>query len=152
MIIVSIVLLIVPFKGLPIPPLFRVIFAGMFLVAAGLLLVYRKKTFNYLFCILLALSVATSLTTLIALRYISSSKSMATLINTYRTPTTKIIEYYAFDRDLPFYLQSPILLVEDWDDKKLLQKDSWRGVFSYEAQYHVYPQLLLEKKCLDPME
>ena len=49
-----------------------------------------------------------------------------------------LIGYRHYAQDIPIYLQlpKPMLVVEDWNDERILQDDDWRREFYLGAQHH----------------
>jgi 4-amino-4-deoxy-L-arabinose transferase-like glycosyltransferase len=72
---------------------------------------------------------------------ISSAVPLLPTLKAYEAVGVTVVDYNRYDRDLPFYLGHPTVIVGEWDRAELLERDSWQGVFAYANQYQRYPRL-----------
>lgn len=56
----------------------------------------------------------------------NSSKEIATVIKPLLTTNSTVVTYFDYFYDLPLYLEKKVVVVADWQDPKLMQRDNWR--------------------------
>ncbi len=124
------------------------IISMVFVLASFALWLCQGLAFRYSFTVLVMACFMTMVTLLSGVKtlQLTAIPRLLPIIKLYEIPQATVVEYYRFDRDLPFYLQHPVTIVANWNNPKLKKKDSWQGIFAYEYQYKQYPNLWTPKE------
>jgi len=67
----------------------------------------------------------------------NSIQSLATTVQSQWQPEDELVIYRTYFQDLPVYLKTkhPLKIVDDWDDKSILNDDNWRREFYFGLQH-----------------
>jgi hypothetical protein len=72
-------------------------------------------------------------------RYLEKNgiQSLAATVQAQWQPEDEIVIYRSYFQDIPVYLKTrqPLKIVDDWDDKNILNDDNWRREFYFALQH-----------------